>query len=73
MKKLFDSRRLGFKILDTHTLSEHDGGVGKMIYAAKNGKFYLEVFEMDEGMAFFELGKNELPSVLAEIEELRHV
>ena len=72
MKKLYDSRRSGLKILDTYTLSECDGGVGKTAYTAKNGKFYLEVFET-EGIAFFVLGKNELPSALAEIEELKSV
>ena len=71
MKRLFDSRKLGFRILDTYTLSEHDGGVGKTVYAANNGKFYLEVVEMDEGMALFELKKNELTTALAEVEALK--
>lgn len=71
MKQLFDSRKLDLRIIGTHTASEHEGGVSKTVYSAKNGKFYLEVFELDEGMALFELEQSELPPVLAEIEELK--
>ena len=71
MTKIFDSRRLGFRVLGTHTLSEHDGGVGKTVYAANNGKFYLEVFEMDKGTAVFELKKNEVATALAEVGALK--
>ncbi len=70
MKRLFDSRGLGLRILGTHALSEHDGGVSKTVYAGNNGKFYLEVFEMDEGVALFELKKTELPTALADVEAL---
>ena len=71
MKRRFDSRRLGFRILDTYTLSEHDGGVGKTVYAVNDGKFYLEVFELDEGVGIFELKKNELATALAEVVALK--
>jgi hypothetical protein len=71
MKQLFDSRGLNLKIIVTHTAGEHDGGVSKTAYSSKSGKFYLEVFELDEGLALFELEQSELSSVLAEIEELK--
>jgi hypothetical protein len=71
MKQLFDSRGLDLKIIETHTASEHDGGVSKTACSAKNGKFYLEVLEQNGGMALFELEQSELQSVLAEIEELK--
>jgi hypothetical protein len=71
MKRLFDSRGLDLRIIGTHTAGEHDGGVSKTAYSAKNGKFYLEVFELDEGVALFGLEQSELPVVVAEIEELK--
>lgn len=71
MKQLFDSRGLDLRIIERHTASEHDGGASKTIYSSKSGKFYLEVVELGDGIALFELEKSELPSVLTEIEELK--
>jgi len=71
MKQLFDSRGLDLRIIGTHTANEHDGGASKTAYSDKDGKFYLEVFELNEGMGLFELEQSELPSALAEIEELK--